>query len=112
MMKKLFIYTAMISLVACSKDDGPAAEDHFMNYEIPEVPVTENYTVGAFYYEVGNFNANIKEEPVVGKYSMPNGVVNPTVMTKHLEYATKAGLDYFLFSSRSANRDNGAYKRD
>lgn len=111
-MKKLLIYAAMISLAACSKDDGPKAEDHFLNYEIPEVPVTENFTVGAFYYELGSFNANIKEEPVVGKYTMPNGVVQPAVMTKHLEYATKAGIDYFLFSSRSALRDNGAYKRD
>lgn len=97
---------------ACSKEDGPSADDNFLNYEIPEVPVTENYTVGAFYYDIPNFNANVKEVPVLGKYNMPNGVVSPAVMTQHLAYATKAGLDYFIFSFRSPNRDANNYKRD
>jgi len=111
-MRKLLIYTAMIAFAACSKDNGPAADDHFMNYEIPEVPVTQDYVVGAFYYDIPNFNANVKEVPVAGKYNMVNGVIPPAVITKHLEYAQKAGLDYFLFSFRSANRDNNGWKRD
>ena len=94
------------------KDTGAPASDNVLNYEIKEVPVTEDYVVGSWYYNTGNFNANVTEVPVVGKYSMPNGVVPPAVMTKHIEYAGKAGIDYFLFQFRSANRDANNYKSD
>ncbi|WP_295116892.1 glycoside hydrolase family 99-like domain-containing protein [uncultured Chitinophaga sp.] len=114
-MKKLInilIIAALFLSTGCSKDEGPKAEDHFLNYDIPEVPVTESYTTGAFYYEVGTFNPNIKENPLAGKYTMVNGVVPPALMNKHLEYAAKAGLNYLVFSFRSASRDNNAFRRD
>lgn len=106
-----FILSAI--LFSCKKsDEGPSADDNILNYEIPEIAVTANYTVGAFYYSFGSFNANITEVPAVGKYSMPNGVLSPTIMAKHIEYATKGGLDYFVFSFRSANRDANNYRND
>jgi hypothetical protein len=108
-----FIIAALIFLHSCTKKDTtPKASDNILAYDINEVPVTENYTVGAFYYNFGTFNAAITEVPVVGKYAMPNGVVPPAVMTTHIEQAGKGGIDYFLFQFRSASRDLNNYKSD
>ena len=109
----LIAIPAIIFLNSCSKkNDAPTASNNILNYAIHEIPVTQDYTVGAFYYNFGTFNASITEVPAVGKYSMPNGVVPPAVMTKHIEYAGKGGIDYFLFQFRSANRDFNNYKSD
>lgn len=114
-MKRLpiFLVTALLFLAACvKKSDSPSADDNILAYDIKEMPVTENYTVGAFYYNFGTFNANITEVPVVGKYAMANGVVAPAIMSKHIEQATAGGIDYFLFQFRSASRDVNNYKSD
>lgn len=98
---------------SCKKNTGPSIDDNILNYKIPEVPVTQDYTVGAFYYSFGSFNANVKEVPTVGKYAMPNGVMTPaSVMTNHIDTASANGIDYFLFQVRSANKDNNNYKQD
>jgi len=103
----------VLLFAACTKkDNGPAASDNVLNYDIKEVPVTEDFVVGAWYYNLANFNTNITEVPAVGKYSMPNGVVPSAVMNKHIEYAGKAGIDYFLFQFRSVNRDLNNYRSD
>ena len=94
------------------KDNGPSVSDNVLDYEIKEIPVADDFVVGAWYYNVANFNTAITEVPVVGKYSMPNGVVPPAVMSKHIEYAGKAGIDYFLFQFRSVSRDVNNYKSD
>lgn len=51
---KLMKYTtvcsvALLLFAACKEDEGPSIDDHFLNYEIPEIPVTEDYQVGIFY---------------------------------------------------------------
>jgi hypothetical protein len=114
-MKKIsfYIFLAAVVLTSCTKkDDTPTAEDNILNYEIPEVAVTENYVVGAFYYNFGAFNPNIKEVPVVGAYAMPNGLVPQAVISKHIEQAGKGGLDYFLFQFRSVSRDLNNFRSD
>ena len=50
---KLMKYTTVCSIAlllfaACKEDEGPSIDDHFLNYEIPEIPVTEDYHVGIF----------------------------------------------------------------
>jgi hypothetical protein len=114
-MKKFsfFIIPALIFLNSCTKkNDTPTASENILAYTISEIPVTENYNIGAFYYNFGTFNTAITEVPVAGKYSMPNGVVSPAVMTTHIEQAGKGGIDYFLFQFRSASRDLNNYKSD
>lgn len=114
-MKRIHFYIAAVSLFLAScvkKVDAPTAEDNILDYKIEEIPVTQDYTVGAFYYNFGTFNASITEVPVVGKYAMPNGVVPPAVMTTHIQQAARGGIDYFLFQFRSANRDLNNYKSD
>lgn len=106
-----FILTVAVS--GCKKGDvGPSIDDYFLNYQIKEVPVTQDYVVGAIYYWFSSFNPNITEVPVVGKYSMPNGVIDPSIMSQHIDQASSGGIDYFLFQIRSYNVDNGNYKHD
>ena len=108
-------YIVLVSTVlfACKKyNTGPSPSDNFLNYKINEIPVTQDYTVGAFYYNFGAFNANITEVPVVGKYAMPSGVLTPNVMSQHIAQAATAGIDYFIFSYRSANKDANNWKSD
>lgn len=99
-------------LFSCKKNDGPSVDDYFLNYEIPEVPVTTDYTVGAFYYSFGSFNANIKETPTVGKYSSAAGNIPPDIMKKHIDTASTGGLDYFVFQVRSVIKDLNNYRND
>ena len=103
----------VILLFSCKKNNtGPSASDNFLNYKINEIPVTQDYVVGAFYYNFNGFNTAITEVPVVGKYSMPGGVIPPNIMTQHIAQAATAGIDYFVFSYRSANKDATNWKAD
>jgi hypothetical protein len=59
-MKNKYIYgygclALMLSagLFSCKKKASPTPADYFLNYTIPEVPVTSPYLVGAFYYDQG-----------------------------------------------------------
>jgi hypothetical protein len=104
---------AITTIFSCKKySTGPSVNDNILAYDIKEIPVTQDYVVGAFYYNFGTFNANIKEVPVVGKYAMTGGVVPPAIMTQHIAQAATAGIDYFVFSFRSANKDANNWKSD
>ena len=112
---KRFLYITLFSTVlfACKKySTGPSPSDNVLNYKIDEIPVTTDFIVGAFYYNFGGFNANITEIPVVGKYAMPSGVITPNVMGQHITQAAAGGIDYFIFSCRSANKDANNWKSD
>ena len=53
----------LLLLAACNKEEGPSIDDYFLNYEIPEIPVTEDYQVGIFYNNpennYGTYGANL-----------------------------------------------------
>jgi hypothetical protein len=108
-----FPLLAILLLFSCKKNNtGPSVSSNVLDYQIKEIPVTQDYTVGAFYYNFGSFNTNITQVPVVGKYAMPNGVETPNVMPTHITQAQTAGVDYFVFSFRSANKDATNWKSD
>jgi len=110
---KFSLLIAVPVFFSCKKsNDTSSPSDNILAYKINEIKVDTSYTVGAFYNGFGTFNAAVPEAPVVGKYNMPNGVVNPAVMTAHIADAAQAGLDYFVFTFRSANRDLNNYKFD
>src|SRR4051812_24628525 len=101
----------MLSLASCKKKD-PSIDDYFLNYTIPDVPATSNYTVGAFYYTFSVFNANVKYTPLAGKYTPPTtGIVPAATMQTHIDQAAAAKIDYFVFQVRSPNLDAN-YKVD
>jgi hypothetical protein len=104
--------TLPLFFFSCKKDK-PSVDDNFLNYPIPDVPATADYTVGAFYYTNTVFNANIKEVPKLGKYtSSATGVVPANIIQAHIDYAAQAKINYFIFSLRSANLDANNYKID
>lgn len=106
-------FGGMLAMSACRKQDaGPSPSDNVLAYDIKEVPVTQDYVVGAFYTSAITFNAAVKDTPLLGRYTMPGGVVNPAVMTGQIDEAAKGGVDYFVFSMRSASRDANNYKLD
>ena len=120
--KHFYIYSSLMLLMiaglfSCKKKDATPA-DNFLDYTIPNVPVTSDYTVGAFYYSFGSFNANITQVPTVGKYYYVNGVptvggvATPSIMQQHIADAGIAKIDYFIFSVRSPTLDNANYKQD
>jgi hypothetical protein len=106
----LFIMIAL-SLFSCKKKDA-SINSYFLNYTIPEVPVTSNYLVGAMYYTFTTWNANIKQVPTVGNYVYTNGVPPASIMQAHIADAGVAKIDYFIFSVRSPNLDLNNYKID
>lgn len=87
-MRRVFVSVIIVLSVfsySCRKSNaGPSVDDNILNYKIDEIPVTEDYVVGSFYTNFSGFNPNIPLTPVVGKYGMPNGVVDPTVMTQQI----------------------------
>ncbi len=117
-MKKKYIYRysllillMSVELLSCKKND-PSVKDNFLNYQIPDVPVTSNYTVGAFYYSFTTLNANVAQIPTVGKYGYTNGLPPDGVMQQHIADAGIAKIDYFIFSVRSPTLDNKNYLID
>ena len=49
----LFIIAALSIFSSCTKKgDAPSVADNILNYTINEIPVTTDYTVGAFYYNL------------------------------------------------------------
>lgn len=142
--KYLYRYSAvlliLIGFFSCKKSTVPQVTDSFLDYTIPEVPVTSNYTVGAFYYAPTVFNANITQLPSAaiaaggtGPYYYVGGsgatggttalgfsaptspalpVLAPSIWDAHVANAATAGIDYFIFSVRSPTLDNNNYKTD
>jgi hypothetical protein len=106
----LFLSTVLCS---CKKAATPSAANNFLNYTIPEVPVTQNYVVGAFYTNFGTlFPANSIQVPTVGKYGFASGTPPAAVMQAQIDQAGVAKLDYLVFSLRSPTLDNGNFKTD
>jgi hypothetical protein len=110
--KLFFIVAAGIFSSCVKKNEAPTVADNILNYTIKEVPVTTDYNVGAFYYNFTTFNTAITQVPTIGKYSMPNGVVLPNIMTSHIQQAKMGGIDYFLFPFRSVSRDLLNFRAD
>jgi hypothetical protein len=109
----LYMIVVFSIFSSCTKkSDAPTAADNILNYTINEIPVTTDYNVGAIYYNFTTFNTAITQVPTVGKYSMTNGVVLPTIMSEHIKQAQKGGLNYFLFPFRSARRDVINFRTD
>jgi hypothetical protein len=102
---------AVILIASCKKKD-PSIDDYFLNYTIPEVPVTQDYIVGAFYYPFSTFNTNIQYTPTVGKYAYSNGIAPAGIMQQHIEQAATAKIDYFIYTVNSPTLSTSTYKND
>ncbi len=93
----LILITGLLAF-ACHEPDVPTLDDHFLNYEIPLVPVETDYLVGALYQSF-TWNSNIPETPAVGMYETELG--DPAAYGQHIVQASSGGIDFFIFRLRS-----------
>ncbi|MDD4922236.1 MAG: hypothetical protein PHS30_07140 [Bacteroidales bacterium] len=99
--------------VSCAKEDaGPIIADYPLNYEIPEIPVTKDYTVGAFYFNFTSWTGTVTSVPVVWPYTNTPTGIPAGVMQQHIDQAKNGGLDFFIFSVRSLMYDANSCKSD
>ena len=105
-----YIKAFVLGLVAlsCTVDDAIVVDDHFLDYEIEEVPVETDYTVGAHYSRF-EWSSSVTETPALGRYDAEVG--NPSVYAEHVNQAQAAGVDYFLFTLNTQN-DTTAHPND
>ena len=92
--------------LSCTEDKAMLlddVDDSIKNYQIPNVPVNTDYTVGAIYTRfVTNSSVNLVERPSIGVFNggVNGGVANVPAYGKHVEQAKAAGIDFFIFNFR------------
>ncbi len=97
---KLIAFILFFSIFSCTEDNIVEGGNTILDYEIPQVEVTSDYSVGARYSRFTRSN-NVVEEPIIGIY---NGTVgDPVVYEEHVIQAQTAGIDFFIFEMRSSN---------
>lgn len=65
---------------SCTDDDGPSIDDYPLNYEIPEIAVTEDIPVGAYLFNPTNDLKNdVIWERITEKYDPTTGKIGPNV---------------------------------
>ena len=116
----LFSIAGLFLLSSCQKEEGPLMEDHFLNYEIQDIPVTQDYLVGVDYrftatYGSTLYKAKFAKTPVVGEYTdIKKTVTGSTtlVVDAHLAYMNKAKIDFVILTIRSGSTANSSYTTD
>lgn len=104
----IFLSFAVFSCV--TKNDPYDFDQSKYVYDIPDVPVTEDYIVGVQYNELnaGYWYDSKNNEPilytgtpVLGEYDMKSDTaianIDDRVLRKQLDYAKKAGIDFMIF---------------
>jgi hypothetical protein len=95
-------------------------EDHFLNYEIKEVPVTQDYLVGVDYrftstYGNALYKAQFAKTPVLGEYAdikKPVTGSSNLVVDSHLAWMNQAKIDFVILTIRSGTTANSSFKSD
>lgn len=127
----LFILCAGLA-TACTYDEGPSVDDHFLNYEIGEIPLTADCPVGVYYYNNGSNGVDaaiygrILEEPdpaggKVGPWVLPilgNYRISPTYpesvepTQQHIDWCIEEGKIDFLILPGCQENATSLYPRN
>mgnify|MGYP001248623310 CR=1 FL=1 len=102
-MKKI-LYIILIALVFTScREAGEYLPTEDFNYPIPQVNITENVFVGAFYhsYSTTDWDKKYTNTPELGEYS----ALDPLVMAQQKAWADEGGVDYFAFPWNGTSGD-------
>jgi hypothetical protein len=101
---RAFLYTVLCVLVfaSCKKTDEhlPPA----FNYPIPDVPITENVNVGAYFsnYAATDWAKKYSDTPTLGEYS----ALTASVMSQERQWADQGGVDFFVFNWNGTTTGN------
>ena len=123
---KISIYILLVCIAgffllpSCEKDKEPTIDDHFLNYEIPDVPVTQDYIVGVNYvykstYGEARYKALFAKTPVLGEYADIKAQIpgsSAMVLDSHLVWLNKAKVDFLLVTIRSGSGALSSYNSD
>ncbi len=92
---KNIIYLIFIALIVSSCEKVDEHLPPSFNYPIPQVDITGDVIVGAFYYNYAttDWAKKYTNTPQLGAYS----AVTPTVMAQHRKWADTGGVDFFIF---------------
>lgn len=126
----LSLAVVSFGIVSCSPtDDGPSIGDHFLNYDIPQINLSSDATVGVFYSDLGSTGIDDKYyqkligeyddkqeypqlcphiRPVLGRYAMDLNNSNAVpLFQQHINWANEAGIDFFIMPQ--INEDQNQY---
>lgn len=97
MKKLIYVIIVLVGIfMACSTDEHLPDINKFY-YPIPETNLTEKVNVGAYYfsYTSTDWSKDYTDNPELGKYDI---LANPDLLAKQFEWASKGGLDFFIFN--------------
>ncbi len=102
MKRVLYIVVTAIVFISCKKENKYLPPP--FNYEIPNVPLTENVNIGAYYYNYSatDWSKKYSDTPTLGQYS----ALTASVMAQHRAWADKGGVDFFIFNWNGASTGN------
>lgn len=98
-MKSLFYIIVSVLLFASCKKREEYLPPAF-NYPIPQVAITENVNVGAYFYNytATDWAKKYTNTPTLGEYS----ALTASVMLQQRKWADIGGIDFFIFSWNGA----------
>ena len=110
-LKYIFPLFTFIFLASCTEDEVVTENGElYLEHEVPNVPVSADYQVGAFYLKINVLRRNNDPsiQPTIGVYNLNRVVDQQTIYAEHLEQARTAGIDYFIYDFRTAALNGGA----
>jgi hypothetical protein len=95
--KPIFYFIAAAAiLVACKKKDAVEDFASRFKYPIPQVQLTSNATVGAYYYNYTSSDWSKKQADTSLLGKPYNAITNPAVLPQQMAWADEGGVDYFI----------------
>lgn len=91
-----------IILISCEKEDEYLPPN--FNYPIPQVDITEDAWVGAFYYNYSpaDWAKGYTYSPILEEYS----ATDLQTISQHRQWADEGGIDFFIFHWDGINDEN------
>src|SRR5210317_818354 len=99
-LKYIFPLFTFIFLASCTEDEVVTENGElYLEHEVPNVPVSADYQVGAFYLKINVLRRNNDPsiQPTIGVYNLNRVVEQQTIYAEHLEQAKTAGIDFFIY---------------
>lgn len=96
----LYILSASLLIIRCQEENEYLPPD--FDYDIPQVNITENVMVGAYYHSYTDIDwGATADTSVLGPYSS----LDASVMEQERQWADDAGVDFLIFNWNGAADD-------